>query len=430
MGAGSFSNNSTLFNQLNFAWIDKICLEVDAAHHITTYQNAPLGHSQGSNMCNLGNPYFKTSFSRHPTGGFLEDRVAHEVGHSLGASHEHLINPQLCSGSSDYFMCEFGADNLNDPNDYKLSSNNINSIISNIEEADCTSNLNTSDCDFCEMMYSAIGENGEGFTSIASGVAGLELNITEKDCFEDGYGESSFKIITTGGCNSEARTFTFKLNKYGPNNETDIEFTELPDGFTLIEDNVNFMLYRGTMIPEMNENMEKEFKYKIHRLSGINFPNNSNTNVQYPRTSITTTVTNQAGGGEGQFDIRISADFWYAKFVGNAFGNLTEALAEKFGTTVNTIISATCGTGDFDSPLRFILDINGAMRLQRQNCIMANSEINFSPGSSIYLRYEFTLQGGLDTPASLLIDNSVLDVCGNQKWKGGNSFRSFTHYNS
>ncbi|MFT6333769.1 MAG: hypothetical protein ACI86M_000863 [Saprospiraceae bacterium] len=206
------------------------------------------------------------------------------------------------------------------------------------------------------MKFDVLGENGEVFTSLASGVGGINVNINERDCFVDGYGESLFKIFVTGSCAAESRIFTFKLNKYGPDNVTDIEFTELPEGFTLVEDNANHMKYSGMMSPGMNETMEKEFKYKVHRMSGIML----GSNILYPRTSIQTTVTNQFGGSEGQFDIRVNASFWYANIKTTNFDfNFMENLAQELGTTVELLRSASCGTENFSSPLRFIVDADG-----------------------------------------------------------------------
>ncbi|MFT6333768.1 MAG: hypothetical protein ACJATI_000499 [Halioglobus sp.] len=103
---GAFANNSIILPQLANIWKNKICYNVDAAHHITSFPSAPPGHSNSSHMCNLSNDNFTTSYSSHPSSGFTEDRVAHELGHTIGASHENEINESDCFGSTTYFMCE------------------------------------------------------------------------------------------------------------------------------------------------------------------------------------------------------------------------------------------------------------------------------------------------------------------------------------
>jgi hypothetical protein len=56
--------------------------------------------------------------------------------------------------------------------------------------------------------------------------------------------------------------------------------------------------------------------------------------------------------------------------------------------------------------------------MKDRNCFMAGSEVNFKPGSKLTLYDDYYKEYDLLTTPKLTIDGSVLDVCGNQKWKG------------
>ena len=388
-------------------WGTRICQSVDIAHHITVL-DIPLkgGHANGGEtFCNiLSGEEFSMSVSEQAPTGLIGLRFIHEIAHTLGATHEELVDPSVCTTiETDYFMCSEGPTH-DDISIYKLSEYNKTSILNNIGNAPCIATFgDDAGCTYCTLEWFTM-YNGQAL-GLEEGApdGGIIEKYFEYDCDNlDGIFNEEFEIVVMEGCESETINFSIEIDTY--NGDPDIVITEFPSEFSIDNSNPAKLKYKASITPSGDE-IHLPFKFTISDFKG-------GPSIYEPTTNITIRYDYGSSLTIPPRILRFKADP-FIKLSGQDI-DLNDALISALGANYIDFRKATCGTDEYeDKPVKLRVHLDGTFKADETNCFKNNSLITMSPGSYIYLTDN---TGG--SSSKFETENATFDVCGNEKWVG------------